>query len=159
MMMMSLLFTTMFIILNHPMSMGFILLIQTILISLITGLFNYNWWFSYILFIIMIGGMMVLFIYMTSIASNEKFKFSYKITIFNILILPGFLFMNDYLIELKNNNSFNMENMNNINIMLNKFLCLPSNMIMFMMIIYLLITLIAIVKIANIKKGPLRQMN
>nr|ANJ70451.1 NADH dehydrogenase subunit 6 [Hydrochus sp. BMNH1425167] len=162
MLLMSLLTATIFTMLNHPMSMGFMLLIQTIMISTITGFLNFNWWFSYILFIIMVGGMLVLFIYMTSIASNEKFKFSYKIMMIMfmmMMIMVINMLLDNYLFEYSNNHLHNIENINNINIILNKFLCLPSNMIMFTMIIYLLITLIAVVKIADIKKGPLRQMN
>nr|ADO60410.1 NADH dehydrogenase subunit 6 [Hydrochus sp. BMNH 840193] len=150
-----------FIMLNHPMSMGLMLLMQTFTISLTTGFMNFNWWFSYILFIIMIGGMLILFIYMTSIASNEKFSSSYLIPLFfSILLFMSLLIMfnDNFIIEYFNINNLNIMNSNN-KIMLSKFLNIPSNMIMLTMIIYLLITLIAVAKITNISKGPLRQMN
>nr|AML25916.1 NADH dehydrogenase subunit 6 [Staphylinidae sp. BMNH 1274216] len=146
------------LLMNHPLSMGMILLMQTILISLITGLLNMNFWYSYILFLIMIGGMLILFIYMTSIASNEKFKFSpmisltLMITMFTSILT---LFMN-YFYWI----NFNTEMLSStmlFSISLNKFINNPSNFILFMIIIYLLITLIAVVKITNIKHGPLRQ--
>nr|QNP09763.1 NADH dehydrogenase subunit 6 [Ochthebius sp. IBE<ESP> AN76] len=159
MLMMNITFSTIFLFMIHPLSMGMILLSQTIIISLITGFLNYNYWFSYILFIIMIGGMLVLFIYMTSIASNEKFKFNNKLLLFSMfmimitmilfLIMDMFNFnMNDF----NNNLYFNYNYLT-----LSKFYNTPSNMIMFMMIMYLLITLIAIVKITDFKLGPLRQ--
>nr|QWB85919.1 NADH dehydrogenase subunit 6 [Epiglenea comes] len=149
-----------FIFLNHPLSFGLILLMQTILTALITGTMSYNFWFSYILFLIMIGGMLILFIYMTSIASNEKFKFSSKLTLmFYLSLFPTMLYMLDlYFFNIMSNFDLNMYINNfSINLTLNKFINWPQNMIFMMMIIYLLITLIMIVKITNINYGPLRQ--
>nr|YP_009995282.1 NADH dehydrogenase subunit 6 [Ochthebius quadricollis]QNP09672.1 NADH dehydrogenase subunit 6 [Ochthebius quadricollis] len=148
-----------FMFMIHPLSMGMTLMIQTIVISLITGFLNFNYWFSYILFLIMIGGMLVLFIYMTSIASNEKFKFNMKLFLFLMLMMMCLMIM---YINMDNNmmfmQNFNMNMNSNINyLMMSKFYNKPSNMIMFLMIIYLLITLIAVVKITDFKSGPLRQ--
>ena len=50
--------------------MGLTLLIQTILVSIISGLITKTFWFSYILFLVFLGGILVLFIYVTSLASN-----------------------------------------------------------------------------------------
>nr|QNP09990.1 NADH dehydrogenase subunit 6 [Ochthebius sp. IBE<ESP> AN292] len=155
---MNLLFSTMFIFMTHPLSMGMMLMAQVIIISLITGFLNFNFWFSYILFLIMIGGMLVLFIYMTSIASNEKFKFNMKFIYLIMTFMSTmnlFLFMDKFFNEISLFNKFIFNNSNYF--MLSKFYNSPSNMIMFLMIIYLLITLIAVVKITNFKMGPLRQ--
>nr|ALO70838.1 NADH deshydrogenase subunit 6 [Philonthus fimetarius] len=156
----SLMLSMMFIFLTHPLTMGVTLLTQTILISLMTGLMQINFWFSYILFLIMIGGMLVLFIYMTSIASNEKFMFSNKIMtlMFFMLIMTMIMYFNIdnkffHLINFSSNYPSNYQFYLN----LSKFFNHPSNIILFMMIIYLFITLIAVVKITNIKIGPLRQ--
>nr|ALO70786.1 NADH deshydrogenase subunit 6 [Ocypus brunnipes] len=160
--MMMIIFTlsVLFIFLSHPLSMGITLLIQTIMISLVSGLLNINFWFSYILFLIMIGGMLVLFIYMTSIASNEKFEFSNTLFLFIILMMimsiTMLLFMDNLFPNMMNySEKFNVNN--NYDMNLNKFLNYPSNIVLFMMIVYLFITLIAIVKITDIKFGPLRQ--
>nr|ALO76787.1 NADH deshydrogenase subunit 6 [Chrysomelidae sp. SPH01] len=152
-----------FSFLNHPLTLGLILLINTILISLTTGMMNYNFWFSYILFLIMIGGMLILFIYMTSVASNEKFKFSSKM--FNFLMFMIFLMMMVILLVDQYYCSFymNMLDMMNQNMLknnslsMNKYMNFPNNLIIYMMIIYLLITLIMIVKITELHYGPLRQ--
>nr|QNG56272.1 NADH dehydrogenase subunit 6 [Platisus zelandicus] len=150
----------MFLFLNHPLSFGLILLIQTILCALITGLMSLNFWYSYILFLIMVGGMLVLFMYMTSIASNEKFKFSLNLFyMFNFLMIT--LIPVSYFFHF--NNKIFTENFINQNYQLtfpltmNKYMFLPSMMIYLMIIMYLFITLIAIVKITNINYGPLRQ--
>nr|ARH54439.1 NADH dehydrogenase subunit 6 [Lebia chlorocephala] len=163
---MSMMMTTMFLFLNHPMSMGLILLIQTTLISLMTGMFSFSYWFSYILFLIMIGGMLVLFIYMTSLASNEMMKFSMKMMFYMIFIMSltllsymliDYMFMNP-LFKNSNmimmlNNMLKNDNMISLNSIYNK----PNNMITLMLVNYLFLTLIAVVKITNINYGPLRQ--
>nr|QGA73987.1 NADH dehydrogenase subunit 6 [Chrysomela populi] len=152
----------MIMFLSHPLSLGMILLMQTIMTSLITGMLNTNYWFSYILFLIMIGGMLILFIYMTSIASNEKFKFSYKLilmfTLF-IIIMTMLLFTDFYYFNMKVNFSdqMNQNNLSNFKLSMNKYMNYPQNLIMFMMIMYLLITLIMVVKITSMHYGPLRQ--
>nr|AYQ19116.1 NADH dehydrogenase subunit 6 [Lamiinae sp. 4 ACP-2013] len=151
--------TSIFIFLTHPLSLGMILLIQTILIALITGSFSLNYWFSYIIFLIMIGGMLILFIYMTSIASNEKFKFSMKLfSLFSmtILILTLLLFLDYYFFNQLNIIDLTSQSLFNFKFSLNKFMNWPNNIVFLMMIIYLLITLIMVVKITNINYGPLR---
>nr|AYR05367.1 NADH dehydrogenase subunit 6 [Coleoptera sp. ACP-2013] len=157
--MINLLLSLIFIFMNHPMSMGLTLLLQTIMISLITGLLNLNFWFSYILFLIMIGGMLVLFIYMTSIASNEMFSYSNKIffmiTLFFIFFMLIMLITDSYLM---NFNYLYMDSfIYNKSMNLTKYFNYPSMNLIFFMIIYLFITLIAIVKITKIELGPLRQ--
>nr|ARH54465.1 NADH dehydrogenase subunit 6 [Medon piceus] len=155
----SLLLSSIFFMMKHPLSLGMILLLQTITSTLISGMLTMNFWFSYILFLIMIGGMLVLFIYMTSIASNEMFNFSKKIMMMIILIFIVMMFLMNHLNNLYNNylNFTFMNLMNPINLSLNKFINFPSNFILFMMIIYLFMTLIAVVKITDMNSGPLRQ--
>nr|QIV24741.1 NADH dehydrogenase subunit 6 [Eurynassa australis] len=154
--------TLTFMFLSHPLSFGLILLLQTILIALTTGLMNYNFWFSYILFLIMVGGMLILFIYMTSVASNEMFKFSPKVlflsAMFFIMMAP-LMFMDKTIVNMSNflceliNQNLVQEN----TISLSKFMNMPMNSNLIMIIVYLLISLIMVVKITNIQHGPLRQ--
>nr|YP_009185954.1 NADH dehydrogenase subunit 6 [Scaphidium quadrimaculatum]ALO70889.1 NADH deshydrogenase subunit 6 [Scaphidium quadrimaculatum] len=150
-------FSMLFLMLTHPLSMGLMLLLQTIMISLITSKFMLNFWFSYILFLVMVSGMLVLFIYMTSLASNEKFKYSNKLMFLTFLTMMLFLLMNKFTINYLNLNLLTWNIDMNFFMSLNKFINFPSNLIMILLMIYLLITLIAIVKITNISMGPLRQ--
>nr|QTC31958.1 NADH dehydrogenase subunit 6 [Dermestes ater] len=157
---MMILLSFLFIITKHPMSMGTILLFQTIFMTMNAGFFNQSFWYSYIIFLVMIGGMLILFIYMTSVASNEKFKFSSKSLIFIPLSMSAMLifyetFMNSFLWN--KSEMLNFSTQNNQAITMSKFFNEPFMMIMIMMIIYLLITLIAVVKITNINYGALRQ--
>nr|UEE94332.1 NADH dehydrogenase subunit 6 [Cucujus costatus] len=149
----------MFLFLNHPLSFGVILLIQTILIAMISGSISSNFWYSYILFLIMVGGMLVLFIYMTSIASNEKFKFSSKLFFLMNLTIPIFMLMmmDNFFLNSPNSKEYMNIEILNFSFSMNKYMNWPTNMIYFIIIIYLFITLIAVVKITNINYGPLRQ--
>nr|YP_009469521.1 NADH dehydrogenase subunit 6 [Hydrotaea ignava]AVD96782.1 NADH dehydrogenase subunit 6 [Hydrotaea ignava] len=166
---MSLLFIFNFIFMNmkHPLAMGLTLLIQTFLISMLTGLMTKSFWFSYILFLVFIGGMLVLFIYVTSLASNEMFSFSIKLLMISIIfILTTFLtiyfidknlllqYSNYEMNSIINMNSYLMEN----SLMLNKLYNYPTNLLTILLMNYLLITLIAVVKITKLHKGPLRTM-
>nr|YP_010043012.1 NADH dehydrogenase subunit 6 [Dineutus mellyi]QPC56772.1 NADH dehydrogenase subunit 6 [Dineutus mellyi] len=166
--MINILLSFIFMFLKHPLSMGLILLMQTILISLLSGMFAYSYWFSYILFLVMLGGMLVLFIYMTSLASNEIFHYSNKLFLFSMIFIMTLMmifitidYMN-FIPLMKNSNMIELNNSimfmkNEMLISLNKIYNNPNSMITMILINYLFLTLIAVVKITNMKSGPLRQ--
>nr|QJS34746.1 NADH dehydrogenase subunit 6 [Lucanus chengyuani] len=147
---------------KHPLSAGFILLTEMTLVILSVGLASASLWYSYIMFLIMVGGMLILFMYMTSVASNEKFKFSW-----NIMILATTMMMwtsttqtNDSWFQyIKITYTEEMTNLKPFFFSMNKFLNEPSFTLSIMIIIYLLITLIAVIKIINVNSGPIRHMN
>nr|YP_010714909.1 NADH dehydrogenase subunit 6 [Neohydnus jiuzhaigouensis]WDE20723.1 NADH dehydrogenase subunit 6 [Neohydnus jiuzhaigouensis] len=150
--------------LSHPMSLGMILMTQTIISSLIINFLNFNFWFSYILFLVMIGGMLILFTYMTSVASNEKFMFNNKLIILFIIwmifIMFSFMIDSSFMDVIFNNNEILKMNSNMMfNMSMNKYFNFPNLSIFYITIIYLLITLIAVVKITNFNMGPLRHKN
>nr|AXS65868.1 NADH dehydrogenase subunit 6 [Tenebrionoidea sp. 10 KM-2017] len=152
--------TIIFLFLKHPMSMGSVLLMQTILVSLIMGNLSFNYYYSYILFIIMVGGLMILFLYMTSIASNEPFSKNFLLLIpFSLLLFQFMTNKNLFNFFINNEEMLKMENFKEFNYILSKFINLPSSLIMLFLFIYLFLTLIAIVKITSLKNGPLRQLN
>nr|AXS65172.1 NADH dehydrogenase subunit 6 [Coleoptera sp. 11 KM-2017] len=153
--------TLMFIFLTHPISMGSLLLMQTILVSLLIGNLNINFWFSYILFLILIGGMMVLFLYMTSIASNETFKKNFLLFLPLLLFLIYPLVINNQTMNFYINNQecYLFSNNTEFQQILTKFINLPYQMVFMFMVIYLLLTLIAVVNITGIQQGPLRHHN
>lgn len=157
---MNIILSLIFIFLNHPLSVGLILLIQTILIRLISGNLIRSFWFSYILFLIIIGGILILFMYITRIASNEKFQ-PKTITISPlILIIIFILFLQNKTERLIYNNEIIPFKENSIiQFSLIKYANFPVIIILISIILYLLITLIATVKITEFKQGPIRQIN
>nr|YP_009162802.1 NADH dehydrogenase subunit 6 [Operophtera brumata]AJW60231.1 NADH dehydrogenase subunit 6 [Operophtera brumata] len=155
--------------LSHPLSMGLMILTQTLLMCLLSGMLIKTYWFSYILFLTFLGGLLVLFIYVSSIASNEMFSMinnnmkMFFIFTFMFFIMMQFMYFNNLnWMNLSNNladnnNFFDMYFFNNENkININKLYNSHNFMLMMMMVIYLFITLIAVVKITNIFYGPLR---
>nr|AML26505.1 NADH dehydrogenase subunit 6 [Staphylinidae sp. BMNH 1274665] len=158
----TILLSMIFIFMKHPLTMGFTLLMQTLNITLLTGMLHKNFWFSYILFLIMIGGLLILFIYMTSMAANEIFNYSNKIffMLLSSLLISIILitFSDNYFID--NLLKF-QENIYSLttNLYLIKYFNFPSIIIIILMINYLLITLLATVKITKLKSGPLRSFS
>ena len=57
--------------LTHPLAMGLTLIIQTALAAVIAGIIARTFWFSYLLILIFLGGILILFIYVSTLAPNE----------------------------------------------------------------------------------------
>nr|ACT88818.1 NADH dehydrogenase subunit 6 [Pieris rapae] len=156
---------------KHPLKMGLMIITQTLILSLILGVYINTYWFSYILFLVFLGGLLVLFIYVSSIASNEMMNFSFKMKLFFLLMINMMMILS--ILKMKNYFNFIDNFINNeMNEMTNYFLFFNENKIklsklynsqtflmIMMIIIYLFITLIAIIKITNIFFGPLRSFN
>ena len=147
-----------FIFIKHPLSIGFILLLQTILSSILCRFNMSSYIFSYILFLIFIGGILILFIYISRIASNEKFFFSIKLILINILLI-FIIYKYFIIINLTKNiisSIINLINDQDI-LFISKIFSFPSGKIILIIVIYLLFTLIAIVNIVKLKIAPLRR--
>nr|AWV84131.1 NADH dehydrogenase subunit 6 [Tettigades ulnaria] len=153
-------FTLMIMLAKHPLSMGCALLLETILASMLCSVNMSTYLLSYILFLIFIGGMLILFMYMSSIASNEKF---YMINMLSIMIMMIISIL--IVIKLDLNLVYNLYNGNigslelHFNLMMYKLYSLPSGMLTLMMVIYLLFTLIVVSNIITNKFSPLRSYN
>nr|YP_010242198.1 NADH dehydrogenase subunit 6 [Notostomus gibbosus]QTI83237.1 NADH dehydrogenase subunit 6 [Notostomus gibbosus] len=155
----SICFTRMF----HPLAMGGTLLVQTIMVCITSGLSNKSMWFSYILFLIFLGAMLVLFIYVASLASNESFQLSPYLSLLIMaaaLIGSMAVILDPLLPALKlspEGSFFSFESsflspQANLSLIYN-----PSSMnLTLFIILYLLLTLIVVVKITSTFFGPLR---
>uniref|UniRef100_A0AAU7YTN3 NADH-ubiquinone oxidoreductase chain 6 n=1 Tax=Sinophasma brevipenne TaxID=3127808 RepID=A0AAU7YTN3_9NEOP len=153
---MNMMMNMMFLIMKHPLSMGMMIIMQTTLISMMTGMVYKSYWFSYVLFLMYIGGMMVLFIYMTSLMPNMMFSMSKKMTL--SLMLSMFIVL---MILQKKYTIFNKDMMMTTtkSMMLMKMYNKPVNISIIMMASYLLFTMIVVFKITESNKGPLRMQN
>uniref|UniRef100_UPI0030E1A0A4 NADH dehydrogenase subunit 6 n=1 Tax=Tubuca alcocki TaxID=2083288 RepID=UPI0030E1A0A4 len=155
-------FSILFTQLSHPLAMGLVLLIQTLLISISLGLSSFSFWFSYILFLIFLGGMLVLFIYVASIASNEAFIPSTSYLIFFFLATffsVTFLFIDPIMTTSSSSlpwSSFSIST--SVPMIISWIYNSPSMNFTIFIICYLLLMLIIVVKIINLFKGPLRLM-
>nr|AMP43804.1 NADH dehydrogenase subunit 6 [Satanas sp. KW-2016] len=164
----TLLSTMVFLQTSHPLAMGLTLLVQTTMISLMAGMVEKTFWFSYILFMVFLGGMLVLFIYVAALASNEIFSLSMTMLmmysaftlIAAMMIMVSDLYMShpaSYTEFMPTSwlKSFYPEN----SLSLIKLYNPPTNYTTIMLMSYLLITLIAVVKVTNVFEGPLRKIN
>nr|YP_009630610.1 NADH dehydrogenase subunit 6 [Neonemura barrosi]QBR55130.1 NADH dehydrogenase subunit 6 [Neonemura barrosi] len=154
---------------THPLAMGLALLVQTLIISIMTGMMSQSFWFSYILFLVFLGGLLVLFIYVTSLASNEMFSMSVKmaipaiimsggVTLYLLVSDPTFfnsIIVNNDTLNLLTNEFYHEEFIQSLSKLYNQ----PTGFITLMLVLYLFLTLIAVVKITAISYGPLRQAN
>lgn len=145
--------------------MGITIIIQTLLICSISNTINNSPWFSYILMLIFLGGIIILFAYITIIASN--FIFNLKI---NYLIIRIIFFLLLYLILSININiqiTLNIEclnlfktiKLNKIKFNISKLFNNYTFIINLIIINYLFIILIIRNKITNFNQGPLRYIN
>nr|YP_009350543.1 NADH dehydrogenase subunit 6 [Tuberculitermes bycanistes]AQP27319.1 NADH dehydrogenase subunit 6 [Tuberculitermes bycanistes] len=148
----SMLFTQM----KHPMAMGLMLLVQTTMVCIISGTMCSSFWFSYILFMIMIGGMLVLFMYMTSLASNEMFSPSNKMMVFMLMLMPAMTLIMPDTINNKEMKMYETMMENEITttttVMYNETMGTMTTLL----VLYMLLTLIVVVNIINVSSGPLR---
>nr|QCF39622.1 NADH dehydrogenase subunit 6 [Glomeridesmus spelaeus] len=135
--------------LSHPMEMSILLIIMTLTISINSLMFSMTQWFSYILFLIYMGGVMVMFMYMSSLTPN-KFPTSIKKISF-IMTFPLLFFM-------FNNKILKIMNLKSSMSIMKSFTFLSLNMTMIIILI-LMITMISIIMITQNKKTPLRPMS
>lgn len=84
----------MFPYLTTPLSIGCCLLLTTILVALNGSLAYYDLWISYILVLVFLGGVLVIFIYVALVSSNEQFNLTLKPLLIFTLTLPGFTYLN-----------------------------------------------------------------
>nr|ABR27930.1 NADH dehydrogenase subunit 6 [Triatoma infestans] len=145
---------------KHPLSMGLTLIIQTLLIAMMTGMMVNMFWFSYILVISMLSGMLVLFIYMASVASNEKFHTSWSMALFIMPFLASSLvlfFIVDQLETSSMWSTMKKSSMSNEQLISLLKLFNPHNMsITILLVSYLFLTMIAVTYVSNVYEGPLR---
>nr|YP_011010677.1 NADH dehydrogenase subunit 6 [Halobates zephyrus]WPW47357.1 NADH dehydrogenase subunit 6 [Halobates zephyrus] len=150
--------STIMMMLKHPLSMGFNLILITFLSSMMMSIWMKYTWYSYILVLVMLGGMLVLFMYMASIASNEIMKFSFKTLI--MILMSMIIIMLTLKEEMLSYNSTMIQTMDGQqNMSMMKLFNTQSSIITIMMALYLLMTMIYVIFITNTFEGPMRKKN
>nr|YP_009180582.1 NADH dehydrogenase subunit 6 [Calameuta filiformis]ALM04138.1 NADH dehydrogenase subunit 6 [Calameuta filiformis] len=157
---------------THPVELMVYLIMFSIIMCLKTSLLNKNFWFSYLLFLTMIGGILILFLYFVSTASNEMnntFKMnlglfmSTFIAIFIILVTIMYMYdsFSIMLIEdmLNQNLMFSSPNWSNYNEFKMTQMFNINYKITLMIMLYLLFTLFSVMKMCMKMYGPLRQFS
>nr|URX54185.1 NADH dehydrogenase subunit 6 [Neotermes sp. 5 AB-2022a] len=149
--------SAMFTQMNHPLAMGMMLLLQTMMMCLISGLMHQSFWFQYILFMVFVGGMLVLFIYVASLASNEMFSLSMKMMLMATTMTAMMMMIKDQTTIDSKETELYTTTSNEIITLTSKLYNQPNGTMTILMALYLLMTLIVVVKVTNVSMGPLRQ--
>lgn len=139
-------------------------MLQTILICGVSRNLTSSW-ISYIIFLIFLGAILVLFIYISSLASNNIFKPSITLTyllIAVVIVRRLLLYFTDPSFFVQTTTSFkNRMPFRELNSKIEFILSIIFNnyvfRLIFFIINYLLLTLIIVVKITSVQTGPLRK--
>nr|YP_009512898.1 NADH dehydrogenase subunit 6 [Zele chlorophthalmus]AXK15290.1 NADH dehydrogenase subunit 6 [Zele chlorophthalmus] len=149
----------------HPMSMMMLLMSFSLILVLKLNYLNSTYWYSYILFLLMIGGVMILFLYLTSISNNELFIVNLKYYS-NFFLKIWVMFFLIYILKLNlsyfNDNSLMLDNYPIHSIYKIEFTFLKNLFMNFYitiyMLFYLFIMMVSTVLICSKNCIPLRQM-
>jgi hypothetical protein len=131
----------------HPISLGLVLIFYSLLIGVARIMIRAPWFF-YLLVLVFLGGVIILIIYIRTLAANEKFRAptSFRVFILIFIIIGASFTIISY--NYRNKTSFN------INIVINLYEYSNGSLSIFL-ITYLLITMICVVKLVKFEKGPL----
>nr|QLY90133.1 NADH dehydrogenase subunit 6 [Trichostegia minor] len=147
--------------LHHPLMITIVMIIQTTLMALMLGSMTTSFWMSYMMFLTFIGGMLVLFIYISSLTSNKMNSLTWNnlimMIIFTILFFCFFsiyfLYENLEMTEfISKYFYFNTEN----NLFLSNFYNKNEMYLTMLLMMYLMLALIIVTKISNLSYGPMR---
>lgn len=148
----------------HPIYLLILIIIYRRIICLIISAWSYNFIYSIILFLIIIRGILIIFLYFSSLISNDQTKFSINIPLiirffFNIFILFFIIKYFNYPVSNFNEILISFQLNNNIFNNIKHIFSYPYRNITIICILYLLITLFTIIKICSIKTSTLRKLN
>lgn len=143
---------TVFIYMTHPLSLGIILILQTLLIAFFSGFLIPSFWYSYILVLVFLGGLLVLFIYVASLASNEQINIRPP----HIIVILASLIILFTLTKFNPSKTQSLTDNQQDNITYVWIFSTPIVSASLFLIIYLFIVLVAVVKITKFWGGSLR---
>lgn len=126
-----------------------------------------SFWFSYVLFLVFLGGILVLFLYVTSLASNEIFSISFStLVVVGVVIIRGLMisYVRDLILEWSYFSSDQNILCSGINIIgeesaiVSKIYLPPTIFLTLLLVVYLFLTLVVVVFLTDSPQGPLRLM-
>nr|YP_009339289.1 NADH dehydrogenase subunit 6 [Eulimnogammarus cyaneus]APL97179.1 NADH dehydrogenase subunit 6 [Eulimnogammarus cyaneus] len=153
--------SVLFMFSKTPLMLALLIVSQTILVTLSIYIFLLTSWLSFILFMILISAMMVIFVYVSSLASNDFIVLSYSVFASSLYFLPILMMAAYLLLSEQKNDTKSQMTLSDMDLgpMVSYKLYAPniSSLTMFL-IIYLLVALIVVAKISMSPKGALRAL-
>nr|AXI98633.1 NADH dehydrogenase subunit 6 [Pseudoniphargus mercadali] len=154
-------FSMMFLLSISPLFLSVMIIAQTITLALIINSITLTSWFSFMLIMIYLSGMMIIFIYVSSMASNELFYLNNFLLVFILAaFIPLTFFTMDYSSS-SPSDCMNMlsQNLTQITIFKTmKMFSKPLFIMTILLIIYLLLAMIVVSKNSSFSSGPLRSI-
>nr|YP_010944764.1 NADH dehydrogenase subunit 6 [Galiteuthis armata]WMC20862.1 NADH dehydrogenase subunit 6 [Galiteuthis armata] len=142
----------------QPLSLGFMLMMLTLFISGLLSIIIFSW-YGYLLFLVYIGGLLVMFMYVISLVPNLIFVSS-KVFMYMFMIFFSFLFMNFFVmkefisVDIKN---FSLFGYSSESMYGSSMIMMYDNYMCYLLLgVVLLFLLISVVKICYYCEGPLR---
>nr|AXH38213.1 NADH dehydrogenase subunit 6 [Pseudoniphargus sp. 1-Portugal] len=157
--MFSILLSLMFLLETTPLYLSLVIILQTIILAVILALFTMSSWFSFMLLMIYLSGMMIVFIYVSSMASNELFNPTRNLMPFSLAAMLILLFLLFPFYYLKPSDSLSHLSLDLLQTTVFKTSSIYSKSLFIMtilLIIYLLLAMIMVVKVSSFSEGPMR---
>nr|YP_010878970.1 NADH dehydrogenase subunit 6 [Batracomorphus extentus]WHE42622.1 NADH dehydrogenase subunit 6 [Batracomorphus extentus] len=150
--------STMLVFMKNPMSIMILMITKTSLVSIMMNFMSNSSWFPMMFFLMMVGGLLIIFSYMTSTVSNEKFKFKMNLTLmmFMFITIPMETNLLNELIEEKEMLTTKIDLMK---MSVSKLYNFKSMQMSMLLIFYLFMTMIMVSKLIMKTMGPLRTKN
>nr|YP_010329438.1 NADH dehydrogenase subunit 6 [Haemaphysalis kitaokai]UNO53882.1 NADH dehydrogenase subunit 6 [Haemaphysalis kitaokai] len=133
--------SVMLMMMSHPMMMLMSIMLLTFFLSL---MFYFSFQLaiiSLIMILLILGGMLIVFMYMISLCPNKKINFNKNSIIMSFLILMTSNFC--ILMKFEISNFIKMYSNNSMNLLL-------------LMMMYLIVSLMVVMKISNSKQSPVK---
>nr|YP_010454065.1 NADH dehydrogenase subunit 6 [Euprymna brenneri]QXJ42042.1 NADH dehydrogenase subunit 6 [Euprymna brenneri] len=142
----------------QPLSLGFMLMNMVFIVSILMSMIVFSW-YGYLLFLVYVGGMLVMFMYVISLIPNFIFLsgkvFFYFFSIFFSFVLVNFFMLKD-MIEMTNKYMY-MFNYDNLSMGGGSIIMMYDNFFCYLLLGFILLfVLISVVKICYYCEGPLR---
>nr|QWT70102.1 NADH dehydrogenase subunit 6 [Arctonoe vittata] len=137
---------------TSPLAMGFWVLLIALVCAWTTGVV-FNSWFSIIIFLVYIGGMLVMFAYFSALTPNQPLGLTIMIPLTTLAFIMIFLtsyYSNPLMMSFLTSNLTG--GLNSITFMFNS----QNSALLLLLASILFFILVAVVKITNISFGPLR---
>nr|DAZ91326.1 TPA_asm: ND6 [Echiuropus macronychus] len=159
--MISTLVSLIFMFSKAPLMLSIMIVSQTIVVALSIYTFLSTSWLSYILFMIFVSAMMVIFVYVSSLASNDFFVLPHSVMWHAGYFLPLLALLTYMLMAKQENHLKTPSNLSDTDLTpltsYKLYMTNTSSITMFL-IVYLLIALIVVAKISMSPKGALRAL-
>nr|QJD22453.1 NADH dehydrogenase subunit 6 [Haustorioides koreanus] len=150
-----LLSSLLFMSLNTPLSMGITVILLSFFVAVMMALLMPTTWFSFLLLMVFLSGMMVLFVYVASLASNELFVWDY-VSVFLLVSLSALFVGMSRKVYCPGVSGMDFSLNNISSFMVYKMYSPHLYYFTLLLIVYLLVVLIVVVKNATISESPLR---